>query len=210
MNTKLVIFDHDMTIVDSSEAITAGMNAIASRNGLKPVSRDDVLRGIALPLSDAFADLWGRAEPEWIDHYRESVYDLEYKLIKPFPNTVSTLLKLKDMGMILAVASNRYSPSEALEKTGLLKYFDTVVGLIDGTAPKPSPEMLLLLMEKFRAPKEETVYIGDALIDIDTANAAGIKSIGVTTGNYSKSDFGKRGVWKIIDNIEDVVKCLTN
>ena len=50
MKVKLAIFDHDMTIVDSSDAITTGMNILAKGKGLKPVTKEEVKKGIALLL----------------------------------------------------------------------------------------------------------------------------------------------------------------
>lgn len=210
MKVKLVIFDHDMTIVDSSDAVTIGMNALAKDKGLRPVSREEVKRGIGLPLLEAFAELWGECDPSWLDHYRHSIVELEYDLIKPYHDTIPTLTELRKMGLKLAVASNRQKPKEVLAKTELIQYFDDVIGLCDLVAPKPSPEMLYVLMQRLNVNPDETVYVGDSLIDIETAVSAKVRCIGATTGNYSREELILAGAWKSIDNLWELTKCLTS
>ena len=207
-NTKLVIFDYDMTIVDSSEAIMTGMNALALDKGLRPVTKEEVKKGIALPLLEAFDDLWGKSDQSWVDCYRQSIVKLEYELIKPYHDTIPTLTELRNRGFKIAIASNRQRPKEILEKTKLIQYFDDVIGLCDNVAPKPSPEMLNVLMQRFNVNPDETIYIGDALIDIETAVSASIRVIGVTTGIYNSEEILLAGAWKSIDNLWELTKCL--
>jgi HAD superfamily hydrolase (TIGR01549 family) len=209
MNVKLVIFDHDMTIVDSSDAITTGMNALANNKGLKPVTKEEVMRGIGLPLIEAFYDLWGVSDPSWVDYYRQSIVELEYILIRPYHDTIPTLIELKKRGLKLAVASNRQNPKEALIKTKLIQYFDDIIGLCDNVAPKPSPEMLNTLMQRFNVNNNETIYVGDTLVDIEAAVSARIRGIGMTTGNCKSEEIVLAGAWKSIDNLWELTKCLT-
>ena len=209
VKVKLAIFDHDMTIVDSSDAITTGMNALAKGKGLRPVTKEEVKKGIALPIREAFFALWGKSDPSWVDYYRDSIVDLEHKLIKPYNDTIPTLTELKKRGAKLAVASNRQNPKEALKKTNLLQYFDDVIGLFDGVAPKPSPEMLNVLMQRFNVTNDETVYVGDSIIDIETAVSARVCGVGVTTGNHGSGELISAGAWKSIDNLWELTECLT-
>jgi len=208
-NIKLVVFDHDMTIVDSSDAITTGMNALAKDKGLRPVTKEDVLKGIGLPILEAFYDLWGKSDPLWIDHYRQSITALEYTLIKPFQDTIPTLTELKNKGLKLAVASNRHRPREVLEKTNLVQYFDDVIGLCEPVAPKPSPEMLNVLIQRFSVNPEDTIYVGDSIIDMETAVSAKVYGVGVTTGNHNSEELISAGAWKSINNLWELTKCLT-
>ena len=209
VKVKLVIFDFDLTLVDSSDAITAGMNALAKDKGLRPVTKEEVKRGIGLPILESFDDLWGKSCPSWIDYYRHGIVELEYTLIKPYPDTIPILTELKSKGIKLAVASNRQRPRDTLSKINLIQYFDDVIGLIDPVAPKPSPEMLNVLMQRLNVSPDETVYVGDSLIDIETAVSAKVRGIGVTTGNYSSEEMISAGAWKSIDNLLELTECLT-
>ena len=209
INVKLVVFDHDMTIVDSGDAITTGMNALAKDVGLRPVTKEEVKKGIGLPILAAFNELWGKSDPSWLNHYRQRITDIEYRLIKPYHDTIPTLTELRRRGLKLAVASNRQRPKDVLEKTNLLQYFDDVIGLCDLVAPKPSPEMLNVLMQRFNVCADETIYTGDSLIDIKTAVEANVRGVGVTTGNYSAEEILAAGAWKSIDGLWELTLCLT-
>ncbi len=47
---RCVIFDFDMTLVDNSYAIRDTMNMVAEQQGLPPVTREQVLSVIGLPI----------------------------------------------------------------------------------------------------------------------------------------------------------------
>ncbi|MDY6425183.1 MAG: HAD hydrolase-like protein, partial [Synergistales bacterium] len=141
---KLMIFDHDMTIVDSSYAIMAGFNYVAEHEGLPKVSHELTMKYIATPIPTFCEGLLGEYRPEWIKIYREVSKKFERELIKPFGDTIPTLIKLKEIGVKLAVVSNRETPRSVLERTGLAQYFDEIVGALEpyGKLPyKPNPAM---------------------------------------------------------------------
>ena len=174
---RLMIFDHDMTIVDSSYAIMEGFNYVARHEGLPEVSHELTMKYIATPIPTFCEGLLGDYRPEWIKLYRSQSERLERELIRPFPDTVPTLTALREKGVKLAVASNREKPSLPLIRTGLDKYFDVIAGAEEpfGHLPyKPNPAMLKEIMKYLDVPASETVYIGDADIDILTAEAANV------------------------------------
>lgn len=209
---KLLAFDHDMTIVDSSYAIMEGFNYVARHEGLPEVSHELTMKYIATPLPTFCEGLLGDYRPEWIKLYRSQSARLERELIRPFPDTVSTLQQLHDMGMKLAVLSNREYPHAVLEHTGLDTLFDAVIGAreLPDRSPanlpyKPDPAMLQCLMDYMNIPPSQTVYVGDADIDIATALGATVRAIGITTGNFSHHDFAVLGAWKSIDTLSELI-----
>ena len=208
-DVKLIIFDHDMTIVDSSYAIMAGFNYVARHEGLPEVSHELTMQYIATPIPTFCQGLLGDYRPEWVKLYRSVSEQYERELIKPFPDTVPTLTRLHEMGIMLAVVSNRERPHFALERTGLAKYFDVIVGAEEPyghLAYKPNPEMINQLLSHTGINHENAVYVGDADLDIVTAKAAGVRAIGITKGNFSHDDFSLLGAWKSIDNLSELVE----
>ena len=206
---KLAIFDHDMTIVDSSYAIMAGFNYVARHEGLPEVSHELTMEYIATPIPTFCEGLLGEYRPEWVKLYRENIAQYERELIKPFPETVPTMTRLHEMGLKLAVVSNREKPSLALERSGLAKYFDVIVGAEEPyghLAYKPNPEMILQLLEHLEIPNTQAVYVGDADLDIFTAQAADVRGIGITAGNFTHKDFELLGAWKSIDTLDELIE----
>ena len=205
---KIIIFDHDMTIVDSSYAIMEGFNYVARHEGLPLVSHELTMQYIATPIPTFCEGLLGEYRPEWIKLYRSVSEKCERELIKPFPDTVPTMKALRDLGVKLAVVSNREKPSLPLERTGLAQYFDVIVGAEEPyghLAYKPDPEMINTLLEHMNIPASDAAYVGDADIDIFTAQGANVRGIGITKGNFSREDFMHLGAWKVIDELGELV-----
>ena len=66
MEIKAIIFDFDMTLVDTSHAIAYAMNRFAEIMGLRKVSYDEVLATIGLPMEKSLSVLWqGQSQSGW-------------------------------------------------------------------------------------------------------------------------------------------------
>ena len=207
---KLIIFDHDMTIVDSSYAIMHGFNYVARHEGLPEVSHELTMRYIATPLPTFCEGLLGEYRPEWIKLYRQAGETVEREYIKPYPDTISTLEALHTRGIKTALASNREYPSTVLEREGILHLFDAVAGADEPyhMPYKPNPAMILDIMTRLNVTPESTIYIGDADIDILTAQNAGIRGVGITTGNFTHDDFRLLGAWMSIDTLSEILNAI--
>ena len=202
---NLSIFDHDMTIVDSSYAILNAINRVAEEVGNPPVTHETVLKFAAVPMRDFIEGIWGECRQSWLDLYREKVEPIEYEQIRPFPEVTHALTKLREMGVFLAVASNRRNPRAAMDKSKTSQYFDMIVGPIDGLPYKPDPGMLDYLMKRFGVSQSETIYVGDSDIDMETGHAAGVRSVGVTRGNFTREQLKERGAWRVVESMDDLL-----
>ena len=72
-------------------------------------------------------------------------------------------------------------------------------------AYKPDPEMINTLLEHMNIPASDAAYVGDADIDIFTAQGANVRGIGITKGNFTREDFMHLGAWKVIDELGELV-----
>ena len=202
---KCVIFDFDMTLVDSSYAIRDTMNMLAGSQGLPPVTREQVLEVIGMPIKESWLKVWNRFEEEWLENYRESFLESEFKGIIPFPGTEKALTFLKERNVALGVASNRYSPVNPMKATGLFNYFGSAVGMGDVENAKPAPDMILKSMNDLGFGPEDSLYVGDTADDMAAARAAGIKGLGMTTSSSSREKLLDAGAWKVADAIEELI-----
>lgn len=125
-------------------------------------------------------------EVEFMQRVIEQAHDLAPKESSLYINTVDTIKKLKELGKTLALVtnSNRTFINNDLEVNDLEKYFDTLVTSENVSKLKPDPEGLNLALANIKASKEETMFVGDMLTDIEAARAAGIKC----TIYFSKSN----------------------
>ena len=200
-----VIFDFDMTLVDSSYAIRDTMNMVAEREGLTKVTREDVLAVVGLPIRDSWMKVWGRFDERWLADFREMFVQQEFAGIFPFPRTKQVLETLAARGVALGIASNRQRPGGPLKAVGLDGYFGSVVGMDDVEKGKPAPDMLLKGMNDLGGTPATTLYVGDTADDMTAAKDAGIRSVGLTTGNFTPEALHAAGAWKVYDAVEEIL-----
>jgi HAD superfamily hydrolase (TIGR01509 family) len=92
--------------------------------------------------------------------------------LKMEPGLDDILFSLKGR-VKLAVATNRSTTiNRVLDHFGLTIYFDMVVSSFDVKHPKPDPECLEAILEKFLINPEDALYVGDSDVDAETASAA--------------------------------------
>ena len=199
-----VLFDFDMTLVDSSYVITECTNKLADLYGLRRITREELLTVIGLPLADAWERQWGRVEPEWLDTYRAKFREAEQEGMRAFPGTRCVPLALRDAGIKTGVVSNRNFARLAVERAGLADLFDIVVGCEDVTKPKPDAEPLLYALKQLGEYPESAVYVGDTDIDMQTAVNAGVRGIGMTTGNFDHEGLRRAGATWICDDLREI------
>ena len=190
---KAVLFDFDMTLVDSSYVITECMNRLAEAKGLRRITREELLSVIGLELEDSWKVLWGRVEPDWLDFYRGNFRELELGGFKEFPGTRRLPEALRRTGIHTGIVSNRRFARMAAERAGLAGLFDVIVGLEDVERGKPAPDSLLFAIERLGIVPADAVYVGDTDLDMIAARAAGIRAVGVSTGNLDESALREAG-----------------
>jgi HAD superfamily hydrolase (TIGR01549 family) len=191
--TCAALFDFDLTLMDTSYAITECTNAFAEKMGLRPVTREETLRVIGLPIAESWIGLWGRFEEEWLDIYRQNFREREHEGFREFPDTRSALARLRENGVKVGVVSNRRFAMRAVKACGLAPLFDVVLGLEDVRHPKPHPEPVFTALSRLSAKPGMSFYTGDTDIDMKTAVAAGVTGIGVATGNFSTGELRAAG-----------------
>ena len=203
-----VLFDFDMTLVDSSYAIAHCMNGLAETFDLRPLTREEVLATIGLPIEEAWARLWGRYDPVWTEEYRNRFRGVEQTLLRPFPGTVPVLRSLRERGLRTGVVSNRRFARAVVQNQGLIPLTDVVVGLEDVDRPKPDPQSVLLALERLGVSPESSVYVGDTDIDMATASAAGVLGVGVTTGAFDEAGLLRAGADLVLGDLRDLEEAL--
>ncbi|MEK6567802.1 MAG: HAD family hydrolase [Candidatus Omnitrophota bacterium] len=208
---RLVIFDLDGTLVDAYEAIIQSVNFTLKGLGYKEVSAKRIRLAVGWgdrKLLDAFieeSDL-DSALVIYRRHHRLALK----KYSKLLPGAKELLEYLKKRDFKTAIASNR--PTEfthiILRRLGLRKYFDYVLCADKLPQGKPNPEIILRIMKRLKAKPEQVMYVGDMVIDVETARNAGVISIAVRGGSSPLAEIKKARPFKIIKGPAFLIKIL--
>ena len=193
LNFDLIAFDWDGTLFDSTQIIVRSIQlAVADVGGTVP-SNEAASYVIGLGLMEALAhaapDVPQARYPELGKRYRHH-YAVHQNDITLFEGVVPLLLKLKERGHLLTVATgkSRRGLDEALQAVELKGCFDSS-RTADETAGKPHPRMLHELMSEFGVKPERTLMVGDTTHDLQMALNAGCASVGVSYGAHEPSAF---------------------
>jgi HAD superfamily hydrolase (TIGR01509 family) len=205
-----LIFDLDMTLVDSLEACTVGANLVAERFGLEPRTEEQVLRALSHPTPRFWIELWGRADPGWTDFLRLEVVPKVIHLTRLYPETEPLLESAKRGGRLIGLATNRSNPWHDLADFGIAKYFDTAVGASDVPRPKPEPDMILTALRQLGVDPSKAIYVGDSISDMACARSAGVKSLGLLQGGSNPESLYQAGADVVradLASCRDVLDC---
>lgn len=122
------------------------------------------------------------------------------------PGAAEYLDKLKKRGvrMCLATASSAELGKPALERTGLLPYFDFLLDCGMAGVGKTSPKVYYMAAERFGAVPSECAVIEDAAFALKTAKEAGFYTIGVYEVSEAEQDKAKRYSDRYIMGFQDL------
>ncbi|HEL2183128.1 TPA: HAD-IA family hydrolase [Streptococcus suis] len=203
--TPTFIWDLDGTLLDSYEAILAGIQETYKEYVL-PFDRAEVrkfiLRYSVKDLLVRDADKYGLDSDE-LNHVRATSLKEKNTQIPLMTGAVEILNWTAEQGIQNFVYTHKSDNAfQVLEDLGIRHHFTEILTSDSGFARKPSPEALLFLIEKYGLDRENTYYIGDRLLDVETAINAGIHSINLQIDGLEKN-------WKIV-SLLDIKQILTD
>jgi pyrophosphatase PpaX len=190
-----VIFDLDGTVVDTVELIVVSFRH-AVRTVLGTDLPDDViLSGVGRPLLAQMEALSHEHAQELVDAYRQHNHRVHDELIREYEGMEAALGRLLAAQRRLAIVTSKgaFATGLAFESIDLHRFFEVVVTADDSDAHKPSPEPILLALERLGAEAEGAIYIGDSPVDVAAGRAAGVATAAVVWGIFSHDDLVAAG-----------------
>ena len=185
-NKKLVIFDMDGTLINSSITIANSINYVRSRLMLDPMDTTLILEKVndhtINPAKFFYAtENFGRDHEKWFAEYYTNNHEQELVL---YDGIEEMLIALKERGSKLAVATNAYRRStiESLTHLGVYDLFDTIACHDDVAQSKPHPDMLHKILTELDTRSHESLFVGDGSRDQIASQRAEIDYIMVNWG----------------------------
>ncbi|HFI0358905.1 TPA: HAD-IA family hydrolase [Streptococcus suis] len=203
--TPTFIWDLDGTLLDSYEAILAGIQETYEQYEL-PFNREEVrkyiLRYSVKDLLVRDADKYGLDSDE-LNRVRATSLKEKNTQIPLMTGAAEILDWTAQQGIQNFVYTHKSDNAfQVLEELGIAHHFTEILTSDSGFSRKPSPEALLFLIEKYGLEKEHTYYIGDRRLDVETAINAGIHSINLQIDGVEQN-------WKIV-SLLDIKQILTD
>ena len=183
---KVVIFDMDGTLVDSSTTIVNAINHVRSKLNLEPLETDLILGKVNDPElnpAEYFYEVpaFTPEHEAWFSSYYTENHERELHL---YSDILELLEHLKEKGFKMAIATNSYRSStiESLSHLKILDYFESLACYDDVGRGKPAPDMLEKNLKDLKATPQETVFIGDSERDMLASKSANIDYIMINWG----------------------------
>lgn len=132
-----------------------------------------------------------------VEARRGDIFAKQYlSRIKPFPGVRDLFVRLLTDGVRIALASS--AKAEELEKykriAGISDLLDAETSSNDADESKPHPDIFEAALKKLGGiSPDEAIAIGDTPYDAEAAGKAGIKTIGVLCGGWSKAALREAG-----------------
>jgi len=190
-----IVFDLDGTLVDTAPDLAAAANYVFGLVGLAPISaaalhpmigrgsRAMIEEGLRLHGVAKTPDEVSRLHELFFPYYADNIAVLS----RPFEGIPALLDVLLRAGARLAVCTNKLEAlSRALlRQLALHERFAAIAGRDTFDVFKPAPGHLTRTIAMAGGRLDRAVMVGDSEVDIATAAAAGVPSIGVTFGYTS-------------------------
>jgi len=198
---KAVIFDLDGVLLDNTQLIVEIFQEVARRSGVKVPDAKSIIATLGLIGKDMIEIVLGNGEK-----YRETLIQVWMEREKEMKLMPGVEIVLKELKTKKAVVTSAPDLAAKRRLSDFMDYFEAIITQESTEKHKPNAQPLLLACEKLGVKPEEAVYIGDRLIDFETAKNAGMDFIGILSGGTSKEEFKKAGVEKIINSLGELLE----
>jgi HAD superfamily hydrolase (TIGR01509 family) len=203
---RAFIFDMDGVIVDSNPTHKIALKQFCKEHGYDLSENDLRERIYGRTNRDWLVNLLGELDEDTIRSYadeKESLFRKLYTDIHPLKGLTAFLEKVEKAGIPMAIATSapRANVDFTLEKTGIGKYFETILDDSFVTDGKPNPQIYLKSAAALGLEPANCIVFEDSLSGVKAGKRAGCKVIGVTT-THSREELAETDL--TIDNFEGI------
>jgi phosphoglycolate phosphatase len=208
---KLVIFDFDGTLVDSRPLILESHRIVFSEFQLPAPLPARSLGLVGKSLDVILAELAGPAAPvlEMVEAYDLLLQRLRADPLfaeRPFDGVDALLHELsRDAQTVLGIATGHRTDTiapalQTLQWAGLFR----TIQAADTAPSKPHPAMLLQALAATGVEAKDAIFIGDTTFDMEMAEAAQLRSIGVAWGHHAADRLKAAGAHHIAKTVDEL------
>lgn len=178
---KLIVFDCDGVMFDSRKANCKYYNHLLAHFNLPPmdVEEEDYVHMSSVTDSIQYIFRHYQSPPlQEVHAFRESCGYGPFLGYMEMEGDLVEFLEIVKKKCDLAISTNRTNTMiPLLQSYKLENYFGKVVTAATATRPKPAPDGLLEILSYYNCKPEETIFIGDSIVDEQHAQSCGVPLI---------------------------------
>lgn len=207
---KNLIFDFDGTIADSKECSIVATQKSFKEKGLEEPTVNLIEYYMGIPIEKSFSlmssvDLDDHQLEALIKTFRQNYKEVESSYLKLYKHMTEQLQSLSKNKQLFVVSSKKTDVLiRNLEILDIDHLFTEVIGSDKVNHYKPSPDGINYILNKYQLENEETIYIGDAIFDMQMANSAKVRSCAVTWGTHSIEELKSENPTYIIHEVTEL------
>jgi pyrophosphatase PpaX len=198
----VVLFDFDGTLGDTIPLIVASYHHAIGTVAGESAEEHEVRSWIGRPLLGVLQERYPAHADEMLRVYRQWNLANHDDLIRAVEGVVEVIDALDAAGVRTGVVSSKKADTVTLglRALGLVGRIDVLAGQDETTRHKPHPEPLLYAARRLGAVPSDCVYVGDAVVDVEAAHAAGMSAIAVTWGAGVREALEGAGPVAVVDD----------
>ena len=211
---EIILFDLDGTLTDPKIGITRCVQYALDKMGIVENDMDRLISFIGPPLTRTFKENYAMTDEQAdqaLGFYRERFSTVGLYENAVFPGIGELLLKLRDQGKTLIVATSKPTvfSVKILEHFGLNQHFQAIVGSnMDGSRVEKNEVIEFALSELENADCAKIIMVGDRKHDIIGAQQNGIAVVAVGYGYGTKEELTKAQPDFLVDTVEELTNFL--
>lgn len=204
---QAIFFDWDGTLVDSYSFIEKAHQSVHLDLGLSPLGDGAFRPYFGKPRNFIYAALYQENADKAIKLFERFVQTYHKSLTKPMDDALSLLQEIEMLKIPMGVVSNKKPEfvNAEIDHLNWRSFFRCVVGASEAADDKPSSAPLLLGVERAALQIDPSTlwYVGDTIMDMRAANAAGAVSVFITNGGPVPKDVQAQNPKIIMQNCRE-------
>ena len=219
-----IIFDLDGTLLNTIDDLGYACNYALAKTGYPtfpieayPAKVGNGINNLirrALPEAERTEENILRVREHFVPYY--NAHNCNYT--RPYDGIKEVLATLKAQGHHLAVASNKYqAATEKIVNHFFPKLFDVILGEREGVERKPNPQIVFDILDRLHLTEDrpatpdriQILYIGDSLVDFETAKNANVPFVACSWGFVAREKLVEAGIAHIIDKPKEIFSYCT-
>jgi len=212
---KAFIFDFDGTLAVLNIDFSSMRGKVFGLMKGYGVSEELVEERYLLEIIDEVYQILSKKDPSGAeDFYQKAhqiLHEIEIRAAEKgnlIPGVEGTLKSLREKGIKIGIVTRNCEDAVRKVFPNIDEYCDVFVSRNSVKKVKPHPDHLTYVMESLKISGEESMMVGDHIIDIQAGKRVSMKTIGVLTGRINKEEFEKAGADYILREASEVLGLL--